>query len=178
LIAYTDDTNNPGPWSQISGPSGVIFSDPSQSVTDITVPQFGLYTFKYESCDTFSTTIIGFECPLEFPNSMTPNGDGNNDYFIINNLNPEIYSKSILTIYNRWGGIMYTSTEYGLNNNWWDGKTTYENKLVTDGIYYYILETYNNISNQKEEYSGELHLFISNSSSINKDHKLEINNRN
>ena len=175
LIAYTDDINNAGPWTQISGPTGVIFSNPMESVTEINVPQFGLYTFQYESCDTFSTTTIGFECPLEFPNTMTPNGDGNNDYFIIDNLNPEIYSNSILTVYNRWGSVVYISTEYGLSNEWWNGTTTYENKILNDGIYYYILEVYNNIKRQKEEYSGELHLFFSSSSSSNEKDELEQN---
>ena len=110
---------------------------------------------------------MGFECPLVFPNSLTPNGDGNNDYFIIENLNPEIYSNSTINIFNRWGILIYTTTNYGVNQNWWDGKKTFNNEQVNDGVYYYVLETFNKASSQVEEYTGEINIFISNSSSSN-----------
>ena len=87
--------------------------------------------------------------------------------FIIDNLNPEIYSESILTIYNRWGAIIYTAVGYGLNEEWWDGKTTYKNEKVSDGVYFYVLEVFNNVKLQQEEYTGDINIFISNSSSNN-----------
>ncbi len=175
LIAYSED-NNPGQWSIYSGDEGAVFSNLNETYTSVTVPKHGLYTFKYESCDTFSLVTVGFECPLEFSNTITPNGDGNNDYFLINNLNPEIYSNSVLTIYNRWGTIVYTKVDYGLNEQWWNGKTTTGNININDGVYYYVLEIFNNTIKQKEEYSGELHIFSSGSSSSNKDNEPNINN--
>ena len=144
---------------------GAVFSNPSSNLTEVTVPEFGVYGFTYPGCGTLSTISVGFECPLNFSNTITPNGDGNNDFFIIKNLNPSIYSTSILTVYNRWGLIVYISTEYGLDNNWWDGKTTYKNEPVNQGVYYYILEVFNAAKQQKEEYSGEIHIFLSSSSS-------------
>jgi gliding motility-associated-like protein len=167
LLAYTDDPNGGGPWSQTGGPEGAIFSDPNSHITEVTVPMFGLYNFSYQGCDTISNINIGFECPLIIPNTLTPNGDGNNDFFIINNLNPSIYSESLFTVYNRWGVIVFTSPQYGLNNDFWDGKTTYNNEPVTDGVYFYVLEVFNNAKQQKEEYTGEINIFISNSSSSN-----------
>ena len=174
LLAYTDDPNQGGPWSTNSNQSGVIFSNSSANVTEVTVPDFGLYTFYYPACGTSSSITIGFECPLNFPNTITPNGDGNNDFFIIKNLNPTIYTKSTFTVYNRWGVIVYISTDYGLNQEWWDGKTTYNNEKITNGVYYYILEVYNGATNIKEEYSGEINIFMSNSSSSNKNHNDEF----
>ena len=167
LIAYTGDPSGGGPWTQQSGTPGAVFSNPMSNATEVTVPDFGLYTFAYEGCDEISSISIGFECPLVFPNVITPNGDDNNDEFFIRNLNTEIYSQSIMTIYNRWGLVVYSKAGYGIDNEWWDGKTTYDNREVTDGVYYYILEILNNVTEELEKHTGELNIFKSNSSSFN-----------
>jgi gliding motility-associated-like protein len=65
------------------------------------------------------------------PNIFTPNKDGINDTFIIQGIVPY----STLTIYNRWGTIVYQSSNYPNN---WDGGN------CTDGVYYYIVNTPNN----------------------------------
>tara|TARA_B100000902_G_scaffold399791_1_gene472561 strand:- start:7126 stop:9873 length:2748 start_codon:yes stop_codon:yes gene_type:complete len=169
LVAYTDDPTGGGPWTQTSGESGAIFSTPNSHITEVTVPSFGVYTFAYPGCESITSINVAFECPLVFPNVITPNGDGNNEFFIIQNLNPQIYTESVLTIYNRWGVIVYSAIGYGLNEDWWNGKITYKNEPVNDGVYYYILEVFNSAIMQKEEYSGEINIFNSNSSSSNED---------
>ena len=151
LIAYTEDVSGGGPWTQTSGSPGASFDNPNTTITSVTVPNYGIYEFSFQGCDTVSSIVVGFECPLVFPNSLTPNGDGNNDYFIIENLNPEIYSNSTINIFNRWGILIYTMTNYGLNQNWWDGKKTFNNEQVNDGVYYYVLDVFT-ASNQKQEY--------------------------
>ena len=72
-----------------------------------------------------------------------------------------------MTIYNRWGLVVYSKAGYGIDNEWWDGNTTYENRAVTDGVYYYILEIFNNVTEELEKHTGELNIFKSNSSSSN-----------
>ena len=167
LIAYTDDSDGGGPWITTPQNTDVVFSNPESNVTEVTVPDFGLYSFSYPGCDTVSSIIIGFECPLVFANVLTPNGDGNNDLFIVQNLNPDIYTESLFTVFNRWGKIVYTATQYGLNGEWWDGKTTFSNEKVSDGTYYYILEVFNSVNQNRSEHSGEISIFMSNSSSLN-----------
>jgi len=108
---------------------------------------------------------------------LTPNGDGNNDDFIIENLNPEIYSTSTINIFNRWGILIYTMTNYGFNQNWWDGKKTFNNEQVNDGVYYYVLDVFNKAINQKQEYIGEINIFVSNSSSSNNNAKNDEFNK-
>ena len=122
LIAFTEDESGGGPWTQTAGSPGASFDNPNTTITNVTVPNYGIYEFSFQGCDTISYIVVGFECPLVFPNSLTPNGDGNNDYFVIENLNPEIYSNSTINIFNRWGILIYTTTNYGINQNWWDGK--------------------------------------------------------
>jgi gliding motility-associated-like protein len=64
-----------------------------------------------------------------FPNVITPNADGINDFFKIDNL-PQNTEVMVL---NRWGNIVFSSTNY--QNNW-DGKDTSGKELV-DGVYTY-----------------------------------------
>ncbi len=171
LIAYTDDPSGGGPWTQTGGTTGATFSTGNSTMTEVVVPNFGVYEFTYAACDTVSSITIGFECPIEIPNTLTPNGDGNNDLFIIKNLNPEIYSKSYFTVYNRWGLVIYDATNYGINTTWWDGKKTFENETVNDGVYFYVLELFNQLNQQWEEHTGQINIFISNSSSSNENFK-------
>jgi gliding motility-associated-like protein len=72
--------------------------------------------------DAFSTVTL-----------LTPNGDGINDYWIVNDL--EQYSPCKLTIFNRWGDVLYSSSDY--KNNW-DG--SFQGKVLPEGTYYYVLE--------------------------------------
>lgn len=79
-----------------------------------------------ECCDS-----SGCEQGPIISNVFTPNNDGYNDVFEI----PILPPNSQLTLYNRWGTIVYQSNNY--QNNW-DGAN------CTDGVYYYIVNTPNN----------------------------------
>ena len=70
---------------------------------------------------------------FEFPNVFTPNSDGINDLFEIQDL-PENME---LIILNRWGNVVFSSSNY--QNNW-DGKDTSGKELV-DGVYTYKFKT-------------------------------------
>jgi gliding motility-associated-like protein len=77
---------------------------------------------------SYTVTIGDSVCtPFSVPNIITPNGDGKNDEFVISGLE----NGTKLTIYNRWGDVVYTSTNY---NNDWNGKN------ITDGVYFYVLD--------------------------------------
>ena len=66
------------------------------------------------------------------PNSFTPNGDGFNDFFVIQGL--EAFPNTKLTIFNRWGSEVYSVSSY--TNNW-------DASDAPDGTYFYILELFN-----------------------------------
>jgi large repetitive protein len=67
------------------------------------------------------------------PNAITPNDDGKNDTWIIDNVDK--YPKSELIVFNRWGDIMYRSKPY---KNEWDG-TNQQGQPLPEGTYYYVL---------------------------------------
>ncbi len=104
---------------------------------DIMVTEFGEYELTVETeCGTH-TDIIEIEpifcgCPIYFPNSISPNGDGLNDYFI---LEPECeFENYDLLIYDRWGKEVFRSTN---PNEIWFGPTEGEHNQT---LYVYILK--------------------------------------
>jgi gliding motility-associated-like protein len=70
------------------------------------------------------------------PNSFTPNGDGKNDRFRIRAY--ENYTITRFIIYNRWGSIIFNSTN---TTDGWDG--TYKEYPQPMGVYIYYLELKN-----------------------------------
>ena len=105
----------------------------------------GLYEGEYEfnivdyrGCElTIGPVVlidIQVEC-LTIPNAFTPNGDGVNDTWQIENIH--MYPGAQIQIFNRWGQILWVgdpSTE-------WDG--TYEQNPVPTGTYIYVINLYN-----------------------------------
>ncbi|MCB9189350.1 MAG: gliding motility-associated C-terminal domain-containing protein [Flavobacteriales bacterium] len=102
------------------------------------------------------STITQSEATLSFddyytinvPNVFTPNGDGDNDTYKVT-VPGKIYECVDLTIYNRWGQVMFRSSG---NNIQWDGHTTV-GEACPEGTYMYTLEVNGN------SYSGTLMLF-------------------
>jgi gliding motility-associated-like protein len=73
---------------------------------------------------------ISGEPQLAIYNVFTPNNDGKNDAFTIENL--KWYPQNELKIYNRWGVEIFKSSNY--QNNW-------KAENVSSGVYYYIFKT-------------------------------------
>ncbi|UAJ14026.1 tandem-95 repeat protein [Aquirufa lenticrescens] len=76
------------------------------------------------------------------PQAITPNGDGKNDTLIFRGL-PGLNIENRLTIYNRWGNIVFSTGNY--QNNWSGQTDNAFGALATDsqlpdGTYYYILD--------------------------------------
>ena len=76
-------------------------------------------------------------CGISLPNVFTPNRDGVNDFFVINNL--EEFPNSSFAVFNRWGQLIFQSDDY--RNNW-DG-STYTGRMLQDGVYFYELKLSN-----------------------------------
>jgi gliding motility-associated-like protein len=83
------------------------------------------------SIDT--ATIEFYSCDLELPNVLTPNNDGENDYFQL------LFFGELktfhCTILNRWGQVI---REYENPAFMWDGKDEAQNDML-EGVYFYIV---------------------------------------
>lgn len=66
-------------------------------------------------------------------NTISPNNDGVNDYWVLDNL--ERYESCYFEIYNHLGHLVYTSEGYA---NDWDG--THEGEELPTGTYYYLVD--------------------------------------
>ena len=64
---------------------------------------------------------------------FTPNGDGYNDNWVVND--PNITAPFKVSIYNRYGNLVYESGDY---QNDWHG--TYNNTSLPQATYYYVIE--------------------------------------
>jgi gliding motility-associated-like protein len=76
---------------------------------------------------TDTLTLIFEVIPANIPNVFTPNGDGQNETFVI----PKalVIDNCKLIIWNRWGKVVYRSDNY---KNDWDGEGH------SDGVYYFV----------------------------------------
>jgi gliding motility-associated-like protein len=70
----------------------------------------------------------------DIPEGFSPNGDGINDFFIIQRI--ESFAASSLVIMNRWGSTVYTKKPY---DNTFNGLSS-NGKDLPDGTYFYLLD--------------------------------------
>ncbi|MDD3876541.1 MAG: PKD domain-containing protein [Bacteroidales bacterium] len=87
---------------------------------------------QYGCKDTIEKQILVIS--ITIPNVFTPNGDGINDFFIIDGIG--VISETNIIVYNRWGRKVYESSDY---KNDWDGAD------VADGVYYFIITFKDNL---------------------------------
>lgn len=67
---------------------------------------------------------------------ITPNGDGINDTWIIDNI--ENYTENKVQLFNRWGNEVWARENYDNNSILWDGKNN-KGEDLGNGTYFYII---------------------------------------
>ena len=87
---------------------------------------------------------------LKVHNVVTPNGDGDNDTWIIDNI--EAYPDAVVAIFNRYGNKIIEENNY---KNTLDGK--YNNSDLPDGAYYYVIT----LEGSDKVYKGAINLLRS-----------------
>ncbi len=99
----------------------------------------------FDECDEATVLVIVTDGELFIPNAFSPNGDGYNDYFEI--LGIADYPQVSLKVFNRWGSLVYESTNYGAGSGkqgYWDGTVNKGFRVgsgdAPTGTYFYILD--------------------------------------
>jgi gliding motility-associated-like protein len=139
LQAVAPGSNQSGEWTVLTGDSDISdVHDPSALVSDLSleVNSF-IWTVTNQACPVSSDTVEIIVQNLIVPSLITPNLDGNNDYFIIKGI--ESLGRTSLIVFNRWGARVYENSEY---DNTWDGVDDKEKPLPED-TYFYILRPEN-----------------------------------
>ncbi len=92
--------------------------------------------------DSITIYVVFPEVELFVPNSFSPNGDGNNDFFKVWGADNVLDFR--LLIYNRWGNLIFESTD---PNQVWDGSC--ESGPCPSGVYVYVITLTDVAGNQK-----------------------------
>jgi len=100
------------------------------------------------------------EDDLEVFNVVTPNGDGDHDVLIINNI--ENFPANELKVFNRWGVLVYEALGYGRNGEFFRGEsngraTISKDRLLPVGTYFYVL-TYKVSTGETKKRSDYLYI--------------------
>ena len=102
----------------------------------LTGNQDQVYVIKagIDECAAYDTVSIRYFAgpDIYIPTAFTPNGDGRNDVFHFLPVSIQIHH---FFIYNRWGQVLYTSTDY---RRGWDG--THNNHPQPAGTYTWLAE--------------------------------------
>lgn len=118
-------------WSPALGLSDDNIYDPIASPEETTT-----YILRVENvygCYEYDTLVVNVFPELIFPSGITPNGDGVNDDWEIDNISK--FPNIEIEIYNRWGEKLFYSRGYP-DTDRWDG--TYKGKELPVGTYYYV----------------------------------------
>jgi len=125
-----------------SPPYSIFWStgDQGQSVNRL-LP--GTYTVLVQSSQC--SRLIEFEvgsgpeefCQLQFFNAFSPNGDGTNDVWEIENIALPEFADNSVEIFNRWGQVVWNGSGYNNSDIVWNGKSSSGN-LLPDGTYFYL----------------------------------------
>ncbi len=139
----------------ISGQSVNLIATPSAGINFVWTPSTGLtcttcpnpvatptanitYTVVGTSsgCTTIdSVTIKISNGTLVFYSGITPNGDGNNDTWIIDNI--ELYPDNSVSIFNRWGIEVWSGNRYDNSTVVWKGQNS-TGQPLPDATYFYV----------------------------------------
>ncbi|MFB9056781.1 gliding motility-associated C-terminal domain-containing protein [Mariniflexile ostreae] len=117
---------------------GAVIDLEAQTLTTA-VKDYGVFTFGRIKTD------VVLPCGLVVYNSITPNNDGKNDYFLIDQSSAQCAKNLKVQVFNRWGVQVFETNEYGVNGNVFEGYSTgrltmSHSEQLPFGTYYYIIE--------------------------------------
>ena len=118
-------------WTPTTGLGSSSTSNPSASPSGTT--SYTVIVTDANGCvgsDTMNLIVVPM---IKFPNGFTPNADGINDFWEIDNI--QLFPNCQVEVYNRWGELLFNSTGY---NPPFDGR--YNGKDLPVGTYYYIIK--------------------------------------
>lgn len=144
---------NPGNYIELSGPDGYTsytwtpYQNLSSFSTQLTnfigdsTTHYNVFSTAPNGCER-NDSIVVIVLRFNVPNGFSPNGDLVNDLFVIPGI--EAFNAK-LTVFNRWGDIVFESSKY--ENNW-DGTCGAPLCMgkgpLPEGTYYYSITVSNN----------------------------------
>ena len=109
-------------------------SESNEDVYNLFAGNYNVTVVDNNGCKVSGNIILTEPLILEMPTGFSPNNDGKNDLFMVHGI--EAYPRNNLTIYNRWGNIVYEKNGY---TNEWNGVSR-NGQSMPDATYFVILE--------------------------------------
>lgn len=147
-----DDTLCPSHSTTLTGSGGLSFSwspptgldDPTSATplaTPTTTTTYTLTVQDANGCRNVDYVTIFLDstlnCDIQVYNGFSPNGDLNNDVWIIEGI--EAIKNNRVSIFNRWGDQVWSEREYDNRTIVWKGENQSGEELPS-GTYYYIIQ--------------------------------------
>jgi gliding motility-associated-like protein len=124
LVSYT--------WSPSKGLSATNIANPIASPEYTTIYAVTVTNSYGSSTTRYITVVVNEDYFITPHNILTPDGDGENDIWIVENITS--YPESEVVIFDLRGTILLKTKNY---KNDWDG--TFNNQPLTVGTYYYVI---------------------------------------
>lgn len=123
--AYIDSNHN-----LVVDYTGISFS----GTETVTIRVCDIYTCVNQ---LFTISVVG---EIVIYNGVSPNNDGKNDFFLIENIATLSSTReNKVSVFNRWGSLVWEGTNYNNQNIVFSGKSK-ENADLPSGIYFYKIE--------------------------------------
>ena len=126
-------------WEYTWEPSELLdnpnITNPLATPTETTM--FYVTVVDANGCSSTDSVLVEVTPGIVFPDGISPNGDGINDRWIIDNI--DLFDDAIVEVYNRWGQLLFQSAP-GYPEPW-DGR--YKGEDLPVGTYYYVIYSAN-----------------------------------
>ncbi len=137
---------SPNPTSSLDtsspNPSGYLFES----------TEFVVFVTDQNGCVGSDTVFVNVLPDLNVTSGFTPNNDGINDTWVIDNM--ELFPNNVVHVFNRWGQAVFEQKSYN-SGNAWDG--TFEGDKLPVGTYYYTIEL--NDSRFPDPFTGPITIY-------------------
>ncbi|WP_198037232.1 T9SS type B sorting domain-containing protein [Maribacter hydrothermalis] len=110
---------------------------------------FEVRVVDQNGCESIANIFMEF-IDIELPNFFTPDGDGQNDFWIPRNM--EQFPEILIKIFDRYGRVV---SEQSVDSQGWDG--TYSGKELPTGDYWYVIKL--NGERDEREFVGHFTLY-------------------
>lgn len=147
LVMYTQEYEAPEVMVpvDVSGADTIVkktvFLKPGKAYVfeDMSFTESGEYVFEKQTengCEYEETLKLVVKRNIVPAICFTPNGDGDEDLWQIENIDG--YPEAIVSIYDRWGKLLFQTSSYDNKTNAWDGKLN--DKPCPSADYWYVID--------------------------------------
>jgi len=134
---------------------GVVDYETKTVTTIAPLGKYGIFTLASSDEDLLEDDLIIY-------NGVSPNDDGDNDYFEIKNI--QKYPENRVVIFNRWGIKVFETTNYDSRDNvfrgYSDARATLGSGLLPTGTYFYVLEYTKTVNGSSKKIKRSGHLYL------------------